>query len=189
MKDDKIILFDCFGLFAGDALCGYFRRHFAPNWKHVKDHYCAQGDIGDISLDEMLKQLQNDHGTSPQDVIDEVRAHCHPNPKMIELALRMKEKHQVVLLSNCIEGVLEWIFSSTRFIECFDKQYRSYELHRIKPTKELYEYVLDDLGREHEMVFFDDNEENVKAANQYGLRAVLFESVEQCEEILAKLGY
>lgn len=189
MKDNRVILLDCFGLFAPDPFGGYFKRHFGEGWRQVKDHYCEGADIGCITVTEMLEQMKTDLGISPEDAMKEILSYSKPDPEMIALATRFRQKHDVILLSNCMDGMIEKIFVGSGFDGCFDHQFRSYQLHRIKPGKEIYEYVLQALGPREKIIFFDDNQVNVDAGNHCGIPSVLFESVSQCEQVLFHEGY
>ncbi|MBO5528829.1 MAG: HAD-IA family hydrolase [Bacilli bacterium] len=133
--------------------------------------------------------MKTDLGINPEDAMKEILSYSKPDPEMIALAKRFRQKHDVMLLSNCMDGMIEKIFAGSGFDDCFDRQFRSYQLHRIKPGKEIYEYVLQVLGPREKIIFFDDNQVNVDAGNHCGIPSVLFESVSQCEQVLFHEGY
>lgn len=181
---------DCFGLFASDAVIAFFRKRFGADFAPIKDRFCAGGDSGEISFSEFLKSLADAFNMPLEEVRKEIKESLVINPEMFALAKAMREKHEVRLLSNCMEGALEFFLEDQGFDECFDRQYRSYELHLIKPSKEIYEYVLNDLGDQFEqVVFYDDNPVNVKSAAEAGIPSVLFTTVSACALDLASRGY
>ena len=63
----------------------------------------------------------------------------------------------------------------------------SHDLHARKPDTEIFEKVLQtyDLNPQ-ETVFYDDNLENIQAANQIGIQAI---QVHPEDEILAMVGH
>ena len=58
-----------------------------------------------------------------------------------------------------------------------------------KPEPEIYEHLLTTYGLDPlQTVFIDDVEANVDAAAAFGILAIRFESVAQCETELRRLG-
>ena len=56
--------------------------------------------------------------------------------------------------------------------DCYDEFYKSYEIGHNKPDKEIYEYVINDLGvNPSDIVFFDDRMENVEGAKELEIDA------------------
>ena len=66
------------------------------------------------------------------------------------------------------------------FAESFDKLYASAHLNSKKPRLDFYENIIKDLGdvKKEEILFWDDTEENVTGAIQFGIQAELYVSVE-----------
>ena len=53
----------------------------------------------------------------------------------------------------------------------FNKRYVSYEIGLMKPDKNIYKYVLEDTGLlSHEILFVDDNYENIDSATNLGFQ-------------------
>ena len=184
-RDDIVLIFDCFGLFAGDSMVTYFARHFGPDSAALKDHYCEGADIGEISFDELQEKMHRELGIDKDEMSEELKAIARPDLEMISLVKDLRTRHRVYLLSNCIRGLLERYFTGTDFFECFDKTYRSYELGLIKPGEEIYRYVRDDIGgNPSQILFFDDNPRNLSGAEKAGIEAILFTGKEDMLEQL-----
>lgn len=81
------------------------------------------------------------------------------------------------------------IFDGTSFADCFDGQFRSYEMKLTKPGREIYEETLRNVapinGR---IIFFDDNPNNLVEARNLGIDSVLFTDVHSCEQALIIRG-
>lgn len=70
-------------------------------------------------------------------------------------------------------------------LDDFDGGVYSYQEHFIKPNKEIYKRIIDKYNLEkEECVFFDDNIENVKSANEFGLKSFVFKNISDIEEVL-----
>ncbi len=97
----------------------------------------------------------------------------------IQWILDLKKKYQVVLLSNTNElHIIETNSklskgSPSSLEELFDKVYYSFVMHKRKPDRETFEYVLKDLGKKPvECMLFDDAPDNIDTAAELGLRYV-----------------
>ena len=72
----------------------------------------------------------------------------------------------------------------------FEGSVISCRIHRIKPEREIYEYLLEKHGLvAAETVFIDDTSVNLLAAKKFGIRTIKFEDSEQCERQLAEMGF
>lgn len=98
-----------------------------------------------------------------------------------QLIEQLKKHFTVYLLSNTnsihidfFKAYIEKDFGWERWSNLFDKQYLSYEIGLRKPHKEIYEFVLNDMGREaKECIFIDDNITNIRNAANLGIHTIL----------------
>ena len=90
----------------------------------------------------------------------------------IEIINNLKKNNQkICMLSNLRKIDFEW-FETQYDINNFDKLYLSYEMHLVKPDKDIYEEMIKDLNTEVENIyFFDDNQDNINAAKELGINA------------------
>lgn len=93
----------------------------------------------------------------------------------LNLLLDLRQKYNTMLLSNTNvihwEWSLENVFSdgNHNINDFFDKVYLSYELHKLKPNPDIFEYILSDSGiLPHETLFIDDALVNCKTAETLG---------------------
>lgn len=101
-------------------------------------------------------------------------------PERIRLVQELNKKYRVFLLSNTnaihVEYYNEMLsreFGIKNLDQLMEKAFYSNELGCRKPDKEIYQKVLRlaDIKAE-ETLFIDDNEENVRAAEELGIRSV-----------------
>lgn len=101
-------------------------------------------------------------------------------PERIRLVQELSKKYRVFLLSNTnaihVEYYNEMLsreFGIENLDQLMEKAFYSNELGCRKPDKEIYQKVLKlaDIKAE-ETLFIDDNEENVKAAEELGIKAI-----------------
>lgn len=95
----------------------------------------------------------------------------------------------VACLSNT--NRVHWEAGAARWplLGLFDHAFLSFELGLVKPDREIFEHVVAELALPPEQVLFlDDNEINVVAARQVGMRAERVAGVEQARATLASVG-
>ncbi len=110
-------------------------------------------------------------------------------PQMYALVNRLKEKQiQVVLFSN-MEKDIASRFQELGFFEPFDLCVFAYETGVSKPDPEAYRILLKKLDLDaQDIIFIDDDPENIKASQALGIKSIIFQSPSQLEELLLKGG-
>ena len=112
------------------------------------------------------------------------------------------ESPVVDLLESCYKTIPIWLLSNTnprhihflrsssehRFHQFINGEIYYYKAGCKKPNKEIYTLILDRIGKfGHEVLFIDDNAENVTAAKMAGMNAVIYEGIDKLFESLEKL--
>lgn len=98
----------------------------------------------------------------------------------LELVSKLKENYQLGVLSNtneihidAVHDMLKTDHGMERFEPLFDRIFYSHEMGLAKPSAEIYETMLSELGTSADrVIFFDDLEANVKGAASVGIRAI-----------------
>lgn len=112
------------------------------------------------------------------------------DPAMVAWQGRLKERGLLTgILSNMGDSVLESIKREFDWLERFDVQVWSYQLHLAKPDPEIYLYTLQKLGtRADETLFIDDKRENVEAALELGMKSIQYSTIERLRGDLIGAG-
>ncbi len=109
----------------------------------------------------------------------------------IEVLEQVKKNYKMFLLSNSNElhydiyvRDLQLRFGYREFDELFDKAYFSFDTHLSKPDPEAFEFIL----YQHELnpaetLFIDDNEDNIKAARELGIKTYLLKKPERVRDL------
>ncbi len=144
------------------------------------------GDLeeGLLEADEFRRIILADScpGAGPQDV-DEAMARILVgiSPYKAELLKRMSAGYDLYMLSNNNSICLP--YSSAMFTnagiplsDIFRKCFFSFEMKALKPSREFYKRVMEEIGGPAEnMLFIDDSRANVDGAVAAGLPAVCYE--------------
>ena len=98
-------------------------------------------------------------------------------------------RYRLVLLSNTNVTHFETIRENYRMLRHFHDRILSYEVHAMKPRREIFQAALDRCGcRPEECFYTDDIAAYVEAAQRLGMDAVQFESLPQLERELKARG-
>jgi putative hydrolase of the HAD superfamily len=93
------------------------------------------------------------------------------------------------ILSNMPHGFLSWARKNVPVFSLPHVSLFSCEVNLIKPEQAIYVKLLSMLGLESkDVVFFDDNPENIKSAGALGINAFLWENPERARSELLSLG-
>lgn len=102
----------------------------------------------------------------------------------------LKQNYKIIALTNTnmIHSKV-WKKKYAGTLRHFQKIFSSYELKERKPDMKAYQIVLDYLQVEpQQTVFLDDNIDNIKGADQLGIKTILVTSYEQMTDELRKIG-
>lgn len=113
-----------------------------------------------------------------------------PVPGAIETLERLKGKIPLACLSN--NNILHWTRLQKEYdiLQFFDYCFVSHEIGLVKPDRSMFEYILSKLPyKPGEILFFDDNPENVEAANRSGIPGFQTRGIKELNLILANFGF
>ena len=108
------------------------------------------------------------------------------NPAMLAWQLVLKQRGLLTaIVSNMGDTVHELMQRELEWLSRFDVLVWSYQLRIAKPDPAIYRYVLEKLGTQpEETLFIDDRPVNVEAAIAFGMKGVVFTTVEKLREDL-----
>lgn len=105
-----------------------------------------------------------------------------------EILLEIKQTFELALLSNTNHLHIELLRRQSPILEHFDHLFLSYQMHLVKPEKEIFAKVCEQLSREPgEIYFFDDSATNIEAAQNFGIHAFRVNSPQEISGILREL--
>lgn len=143
------------------------------------------GSIGVISEEEVEKKTGEILGLDGA----QVEAFMHdlweeylgtPNAELAAYFAGLRPRYITAILSNSFVGARRREQERYGFGDMCDFIIYSHEEGIEKPDRRIYELLCQRLGVEpEEVVFLDDSEENVVAAQAFGIRAVLFKDTGQ----------
>jgi len=106
--------------------------------------------------------------------------------ELIDLAKQIKNKGiKIFILSNNFVERADYYKQNFPFLEIFNKIYYSWQTGFVKPDPMAFKnLLLENSLKPEECIYFDNSEENIKAANSLGIEAFLFKDTEGFKKIL-----
>lgn len=147
---------------------------------------------GKYTEDEYVEQLLKDTNWNVnRDTMKElIRKNLNIAVKgMIELINKLKDKYNLILLSDHIKEWGEYILSINKELGVFKHKYFSYEYGTLKSDEGTFKYILEkEKILPSETIFIDDYKTNVQMANKAGIKGIVFENAKQLEKQLKEMN-
>jgi putative hydrolase of the HAD superfamily len=175
------------------ALCGLDRPTFDLEYKRQRPDY----DRGTIDSREYWSRVMDSRGMpiDPEKLRslfeEDVAAWTRINVQVLDWARQLQEAGvRTGILSNMPRDVLSRIEPLFGWFDRFAVKIFSCDVGVNKPEAQIYRVCLDALEVEAgKVLFLDDIPENVKGAEQSGMRAVLFRCYEETLDQIAENGW
>lgn len=182
----KAVIFDVGGVlltFEANRVYKDFIEFFGMEEKEFLDiYYPATREFtkGKMTESQFWKYFQKKAGTKkklPKSSMYKMNAgsHWNYNHELIRFAKNLKDRHlKIAILSNVVQPIVDFMKGEDLY-QHFDEVVLSCEVGMKKPDKEIYLHTLKLLGiKPQEAIFIDDLDYNIKAANELGMKGILF---------------
>jgi putative hydrolase of the HAD superfamily len=168
-------------------LFGLSPESFAERWDLSRAAY----DRGDIRAEAYWLQFAaNAHTSINEKQIEQLRSAevamwSNINPAMVKWSQQLNDAGiKTALLSNMHADLVHHV-KTFDWLQKFTVKTFSAEVGMVKPSAEIYEHTLRELGTAPERsLFVDDRAPNIRAAHSLGIRAIQFHSIEQLQNDL-----
>jgi len=190
------VIFDWGGVLIDDprpGLLRYCSEAFGvplEDYTPVHDSFLDEFGKGKISEERFLQQISCKLGKSMPPVrwYEAFRSAYVPKQEMFRIASSLHDKgYKISLLSNTELPAVE--FFHEQDYDMFDVLVFSCVEGVIKPERRIYKITLERLGlKAGQAVFIDDRQDYIRGAEDVGLNTILFKSIGQVKDELARLG-
>jgi putative hydrolase of the HAD superfamily len=173
--------------FRDDTARDLARRHVMshPDWLEL--------DRGTMTFDEAIARGAERSGLSEREVrhlLESVPPALIARDETVDLMRRLHEGgHQLYCLSNMPADSIEYLERRYAFWHLFAGTVISSRIGHCKPEPPIYAHLIETYHLDpRDTLFIDDVPANLRAAESFGIRTILFRDAVQCEEELRQLG-
>lgn len=175
------LIFDFFGVICKNPHESWYANH-ADIKSKLEDYRRDneyKADLGQLDEAEYIKGLADITGIAPEDITAELESYHVIDQDVVNLIRSLKPKYKIIVLSDAPKGMVEGIVSENNLGDLFDQVVVSSVVGMIKPSREIFQYVLDSNNLStSDVVFIDDNPLNIKGAEELGIKTILFTKLE-----------
>src|SRR6185436_4418753 len=150
----------------------------------------ATHDGGLLTREELIAKLPSQYDKEVfAFCVERIAPFLLPIPEMIETMHEVRRKgYKVYILSNMPHELHHELKLLHDFFKYFDGQVYSYEVKAIKPQPEIYQALINTYKlKEHESIFIDDLETNIRAAKELGIEGIVCKNPAQVRSELQLL--
>jgi len=125
-----------------------------------------------------------------EEVIDLLISGYEVNPEVVRIVKQVRENgYKTLICSNNFPARINGLQKRFKFLDNFDAYALSYEVGETKPSEKIFIELVNKSGvRAEEIVFADDNEENLSGAKKVSINTFLYEGFDKFLEKLKELG-
>lgn len=195
----KVLIFDADGvLINGGIFSKRFSKEYNINISKInpffdgpfKDCLIGKADLKEVliphleewgwkdGIDSFLEYWFSTEHSIDQELIDYIQEH-------------RKNGIKCVMATNQEKYRADYLFNKIGFVNSFDKMYVSAHLGYKKTNKEFFEKLVSDLVdiKKDEILFWDDDIENINIAKEFGINAELYTTFEDFKQKMKNYSF
>lgn len=159
----------------------------SPAWQQM--------DRGDLSVEQLVRQLSESMVIPDEAIahipklVEEFPDHLDPIHDMLALFDQVSLQYQTHILSNFQDRPFDRLCRLYPVLNQARAQVVSAKVNMMKPEPEIYHHLLGHYNLDPaQTIFIDDLTANIDAADQFGIKGILYQSPEQVITDLKSLG-
>ncbi|MBU6490967.1 HAD family phosphatase [Patescibacteria group bacterium] len=183
----KALVFDFFGVVCSEISPFWFEEHFAEKGEELRRQYLRPADRGDISQEDLFRQLSMTAGVPAAEIEKDWEAHIRFNTELITFIKEIRTRYKTGLLSNATSPFFHTVMALSGTAGLFDHVVVSSEIGYAKPEPEIYRAILSDMKlSSSDALMIDDSQVNLDGAKKVGMPGHLYTSVQELRDFLLK---
>lgn len=178
----KAILFDCFGVIYNDVVLNFLDDHQIDYRSSDAQYrkFAHASDAGKVSLDAFFGELSRLTRLELQSIKAELSDVSHLNEELISRIEVLRRRYRIGMLSDAPGGFLDPFLDNQNIRRLFDAVVISSQVGYTKPDREIFSIAAKRLGAAFsEIVFIDNSANNVRAAAELGMIAIMYQDNQQ----------
>ncbi len=183
----KAVIFDCFGVLTTDLWQEFVVNLPDELTQPARKLNHAYGS-GRITQQQFISEIETLTGRQPMGVDGRPNHTIQKNSPLLSYISQLKLNYRIGLLSNIGSNWIKDSFLSETEKDLFDAIVVSHEVGMTKPDERIFRLAASKLRvAEKNCVFVDDVMRNCRAAENVGMRAVMYLNFDQMKRELEQL--
>lgn len=148
-----------------------------------------RGKLTEVELIDLYHQLYQLDPKKLVILMEEVKKSLLPIENSFDLLTKLQTNYSLYALTDNVREIMIFLRKQYNFWDQFKGVVVSAEVGFLKPTPEIYRYLLEKFClNANETLFIDDHLPNVEGARSAGLHSIQFIDVKQCLHEMKKLN-
>lgn len=184
----NLYIFDCFGVIISEVSSLFTDKYLNDEQKkYMRSVVFRNLDKGVITMDDMFVTLAELSNVSVEQAKREWASYECLFADTVDVIKQLKAQgHCIALLSNAATSYIDYLFNKYGLFELFDKVFVSAAYGYAKPDCEFYKLCVDSFTEQFNNIYFtDDNPNNLKDLERFGITPILFKGA---SDLVQKLG-
>lgn len=181
----KAVIFDYFGVISSDEYWNLVKadKNLSSDFLNIANRV----NLGKLHWRDFIQMVADKTSQSFPEV-EAMYSSERINPEIVALIKGLRENYKTGMITNAHHEFLEPILEKTGLNDIFDSIVISSKAGYIKPDQQIFDIALSELGvAPPEAVFIDDISRNAAGAEQAGIKAIHYQSLEQLKAELNQL--
>ncbi|MFA5966987.1 MAG: HAD family phosphatase [Patescibacteria group bacterium] len=192
----KTIIFDVGGVLVEkifNPILNELANRYDLDYAVLKEYSWSLFDkvmLGEMTEKELFKDIINKFNIPAEVALLEERStHLNPIPEVWEFVKKLQYKYKLIILSNLGRDWVKLREEQFHISDWFDEVVWSCDVGINKPDRRIFNYIIDKFALDPEAcVFIDDKQNNIDAAQSFGMKGIVYQNPPQLEQDLAALG-
>lgn len=173
----KAIVFDYAGVITPGPMTSWIKENLKETDKKYK-LYKTSGDKWDLGLvpkEKVLNILSEVTGVAPNEIWEKIYLKPKLNSELISFIKALRQSYKIYIFSNFISEFLKKLLEKDNILGLFDEVIVSSDYGMKKPDPTFFKLLVSKTGvLKNEILFTDDAIKNVRGANKYGIKSILY---------------
>lgn len=172
----KAIVTDCFGVVYNDILIDMLAHHdIDPEIRSACFKLARSSDLGEMTLDEFFEAITRRTSLTLETVRSEMFDTSKLNRELVDILTRLRSTYKIGMITNVHASLFTPFLANENVRSRFDKIVISSEVKYIKPQRQIFEIMNQELGvKSSEVIFIDNSTTNTQAARELGMKTIIF---------------
>lgn len=172
----ELIIFDFFGVLCSEIAPVWFEQRYEKNIAaQLKSRFFSDADLGNITMSELFEKMSVELNYDVDVLKSEMYALIRINLEMFSYIEELRNKYEIVLLSNAPLEFLDDILDKYELRKYFDKIFISCHMRVAKPDIKAYLNCIESYPPGFEKIYMiDDNPKNLEHISAIGIEPILF---------------